>query len=98
METRIKKNQKRRREFRRVILTGPKFLILIGLTFFIYLLSMVLWVKALSGTELMGILAPIITVNITAIGFFIMVGSDTFGFLHILSKHFLRSYSLLGLS
>ncbi|WP_166246580.1 hypothetical protein [Paenibacillus turpanensis] len=90
METRTQKNERKRREIRKMILVGPKLLISIGLTFFIYLLSMVLWVRALNGTELMGVLAPIITVNIAAIGFFIMVGSGHLRFFAYFTKSFFK--------
>lgn len=90
METRIDRNQKRKEEFQRQILSIPKMLIFLVISLFVYLLSLLLWAKSLQGTVYCDLLDAILTLNVMAIGVFMLLGYMNLKFIIVIFKSLIK--------
>ncbi len=90
METRTEKTQKRKREFRKQVLSIPQMLLILIISLLFYMSSLVLWVKTLYGTVYFDLLDILLTMNIMALGLFMGLGYMNLKFLIVLVKSMLK--------
>lgn len=90
METRVEKAQKKKKEFKKQIFGIPKMLFFLILSLLMYMFTLFLWGRMLSGTVYYDLVETIVTINIMAIAFFLGLGYMNFKFLIVLVKSFLK--------
>ncbi|RJX41328.1 hypothetical protein D3P09_04920 [Paenibacillus pinisoli] len=74
METRTERTLRKRKKFWKDILSPPKLLLFLILSFILYMLSMITWVKAINDAVNYEMLISILTVNIVTVSIFMVVG------------------------
>ncbi|NGM84787.1 hypothetical protein G5B47_20500 [Paenibacillus sp. 7124] len=90
METRIEKSKKRKKEIRKQVLSIPKMLIILIISFFIYILTLVLWANTLKGTAYYDLLDTILKIYIMTVGFFMGLGYMNLKFIIVLVKSLIK--------
>lgn len=90
MITRVEKEIKRKQEFKNQMLSIPKMLIFLIISLLIYMATMALWYKALSGTIYYDLVGTIVTINLMAVGIFMALGYMNLKFLIVIVKSLLK--------
>jgi hypothetical protein len=90
METRVEKTLKRKKEFRKQILSIPKMLIFLVISLLAYMFSLLLWTKSLKGTAYSELIDTILTTNIMAIALFMALGYMNLKFIIVIFKSLIK--------
>lgn len=90
MITRIEKELKRKKELKKRILGIPKMLLFLIISLLVYMSSMALWYKMLSGTNYYDLVETIVTINTMAVGLFMALGYMNLKFIIVLVKSLLK--------